>query len=154
MKSKVKKVLKIILIILVIIIMLPFVLVGTIMVFVPITRPDEAVRSYVLKRIPMGTDWDEAIELFEKKEWEIAEEQPNCGLLIYATGSTTLATEERIDFASKYAQSEFRVVGVKFMRVELGEYYNPFHTAVFAFMVFDENNELVEVTIRRDCDTL
>ena len=101
MKNKVKKALKIVLIIFVVIIMLPFVLVGTIMVFVPITRPDEAVRSYVLRRIPMGTDWDEAIELFEKREWDIVAEHPNCGLLIYDNGSITFATDEIIDLAKK-----------------------------------------------------
>lgn len=151
MKSKVKKALKIILIIFVVIIMLPFVLVGTIMAFVPITRPDEAVRSYVLRRIPMGTDWDEVIELLDEIDWEIDQTRIDRGLRINDNaGNVSFASEE--EMLNGTENPDIVIVGSKAMFVELGEFYSPFNTAVSAYMAFDEKGELVEVVIRRDID--
>ena len=38
------------------------------------------------------------------------------------------------------------------MSVELGEYSLSFHTAVFAYLAFDENRQLIDAAIRRDID--
>ncbi len=51
---------------------------------------------------------------------------------------------------SKYANN--RIVGKKVIFVELGEFHSPFHTIVFAYLAFDENDCLIEVAIRRDID--
>lgn len=51
---------------------------------------------------------------------------------------------------SKYANN--RIVGKKVIFVELGEFHSPFHTIVFSYLAFDENDCLIEVAIRRDID--
>ena len=42
---------------------------------------------------------------------------------------------------------------MKSMFVELGEFYCLFHTAVFIYTAFDEDDKLIEIVIRRDVDS-
>lgn len=154
MKINIKKALKPILIILVAIVMFPFFTFGVLLLVVPISRSNEAVRNYVLRQIPMETNWDDTMKIIDEKNWAIEHTDLKHGLLIYDSA-------EAVEFATDYAMelrekapSESRVAGVKAMFIELGEYYAPFHTAVFAYLAFDENNELIEVAIRRDIDSI
>ena len=149
MKKKFKKVIKIVVIVMVSLILLPFVAFGIQLLTVPISRPDEAVRSYFYRKVPVGTSWDEVLEIIDDKGWKIKEIDTEHGLSI--NGYTTFANEDRLAWSEK-SSSERRVVGVKSMYVRLGEFYGPFHTAVFVYIAFDEEDKLIEVTVRRDID--
>ena len=151
MKKKFKKGIKIVVIVMVSLILLPFVAFGVQLLTVPISRPDEAVRSYFYRKAPVGTSWDEVLEIIDDKGWEIRELHTEYGLCIY-DGWTTFATEDRLASREK-STAKSRVVGVKSMFVELGEFYGPFHNAVFVYIAFDEDDKLIEVTIRRDIDS-
>lgn len=151
MKKKFKKVIKIIVIVMVSLILLPFVAFGIQLLTVPISRPNEAVRSYFYRKVPVGTRWDEVLEIIDDKGWEIKKFDTEHGLCIY-DGWTTFATEDRLASREK-STAKSRVVGVKSMFVELGEFYGPFHNAVFVYIAFDEDDKLIEVTIRRDIDS-
>lgn len=97
------------------------------------------VRQYVFSEIPLGTSWDEATKIIEKhKKWELRFTYINRGI--------------RIDEDGTGIDSEKDSVGAKTMLIELFEYYGPFHTSVQAYLVFDENDELIAVGIRRDVD--
>ena len=134
-------------------ILLPFVAFGIQLLTVPISRPNEAVRSYFYRKVPVGTSWDEVLEIIDDKGWEIKELHTEYGLCIYdGAGATAFATDDELAWREK-APSESRVVGVKSMFVELGEFYGPFHNAVFVYIAFDEDDKLIEVTIRRDIDS-
>lgn len=147
-----KKAIKRTLIILVAIIMLPFIAFGILLLVVPISRPDDSVRNYVLRQIPMGTSWDYADEIIGKKKWLIVETSVERGLRINdGAGNAGFASDDEMLNGAENPK-KVRIVGTKAMFVELGEFYGPFHTAVFAYLAFDENNELVEVAIRRDID--
>ncbi len=152
MKITVKKTIKRIIIIIAAIVIIPALAFGGFLLFVPISRSDNAVRNYVLRKIPMGTSWDNAIEIIEKKQWQIKESDPERGLRInYGAGYAEFASDEEMRNGSE--NGDIRIVGLKAMFVELGEFSAPFDTVVSAYMAFDENDELIEVEIRRDIDS-
>lgn len=152
MKNKLKRIVKRVLIVITSLLVLLFLAFGTFLLVVPISRPNDSVRSYVIRKMPMGTSWDDVLEIIDDKGWKVEQTDTKHGLCIYdGAGSTSFATEDELKYREK-APSESRIVGVKAMFVELGEFYGPFHTAVFAYLAFDENDELIEVTIRRDID--
>lgn len=149
-----KKAMKRILIILAVIVMLPFLAYGFLWLTVPISRSDEDVRAYVLRQIPMGTGWEDVEKVIEENGWVIEQVDNEHGLVIYdSAGAVQFATATAVA-AREDAPSESRIVGEQAMFVELGQYYGPFHEAVFAYLAFDENGALVEVAIRRDIDAL
>lgn len=151
MKSAAKKAVKRVLIIIVAIAVLPFLAFGALLLFVPISRPNDSVRNYVLKKIPIGTNWDDAVEIIDQKRWLIKEVNLEGGLRINdGAGYAEFASSEEMRNGSE--NDDIRIVGLKSMFVELGSFYGPFDTFVFAYIAFDENSELVEVSIRRDID--
>lgn len=124
--------------------------IGMFFLFVPLARTDKGVCNYVLRKIPIGTGMEEVVTVAEKEAWEIRDLYNERGLRINDNGSVSVASkDEMLDGAEN---NRVRIVGEKAMVIELGEFYGPFHTAVFAYLAFDENQELVEVSIRRDID--
>ncbi len=106
----------------------------------------------MLQQIPMGTDWDGVISVAEDKEWEIRETSTDRGLRINdAAGNASFASENEMQSGSENRE-KVRIVGEQAMFVRLGEYHVIFHTAVFAYLAFDENGKLIETAIRRDVD--
>lgn len=153
MERTVKKTIKCIIIIIAAIVIIPALLFGGLLLFVPISRSNNSVRNYVLGEIPMGTSWDNAVEIIEKKQWQIEEADLECGLHInYGAGNAQFASSN--EMLNGLENADVRIVGSKAMFVELGEYYGPFNTIVFAYLAFNENDELAEVVIRRDIDSL
>ena len=148
-----KKVSKRILTIFIAIVVLCILVLGAFFLFVPISRSDKSVSNYVLKQVPIGTSWDKAIEIIEKEDWVITQTNAKCGLRINdAAGNVSFASEEETINGNETTYNS-GIVGTKAMMVELGEFYGPFHTAVFAYLAFDENDELIEVAIKRDIDS-
>jgi len=128
-----------------------FLAIGMFFLFVPIARTDSGVCDYVLRKIPIGTSMEEVVVIVEKESWEIRDMNNECGLCINdRAGSVSVAGKDEMINGVQYKND--RIVGEKAMVIELGEFYGPFHTAVFAYLAFDENCELVEVSIRRDID--
>ncbi len=147
MKNKNKKIIKRCFIVIASLLVLPFLIFGLFLLAVPISRPNEAVRSYVFRQMQIGTSWGDALEIINDEKWGIREKDTEHGLRINdSAGNVSFASDDEIITAN------IRIVGVKSMCVELGEFYGPFHTAVFAYLAFDENDKLIEVAIRRDID--
>lgn len=89
----------------------------------------------------------------DQKHWLIEEVNFECGLRINdIAGYAEFASDEEMRNGSE--NGDIRIVGLKAMFVKLGEFSAPFDTVVSAYMAFDENDELVEVVIRRDIDSL
>lgn len=152
MKHNIKKIMKRIGIILITVIILFILNIGLFLLFVPISRPDEAVHKYVLRKIPIGTTWNDAAEIIDDKGWEIRQTSTEHGLWINSSKRGGFASDDEMKYGTE--NSNIRIVGVKSMWVELGEYYGPFHTAVSVYLAFDENNKLIEAVVRRDIDGL
>ena len=151
MKKRTKTILKRIAAVVVSIALLPFVFCSIFLLVIPISRPNKAVRSYIMRKIPVGTSCEKSIEIIEKKGWKIETLQTDCGLCINdAAGYAEFASIDEMINGSDNKNE--RIVGVTAMYVKLGEYYGPFDTAVFAYLAFDDNDELVDVAIRRDID--
>ena len=90
-------------------------------------------------------------EIIDDKGWEIRQTSIEHGLRINdAAGSTYFASDDEMKYGT--TNSNIRIVGEKSMLVGLGEYYGPLHTAVAVYLAFDENDKLIEVTVRRDID--
>lgn len=142
---KTQTILKRISAVLISIVILPFVFYGIFLLTVPISRPDKAVRSYVMKEIPVGTNRNEAIEIINNQGWEI-DHIAECGLCINnEAGCAYFAAEESLNL-------DERTVGTSSMKVYLGNYYGPLYTSVKAYIAFDENEKLIEVFIMREID--
>lgn len=152
---KTQTILKRISAVLISIVILPFVFYGIFLLTVPISRPDKAVRSYVMKKIPVGTNRNEAIEIINSKGWEI-DHIAECGLFINdAAGSVSYADEWTLNLYQNdpfYQNQNKRRVGSKSMKVYLGNYYGPLYTSVKAYIAFDEKEKLIEVFIMREID--
>ena len=151
-KPNIKKIIKSPIFIFITIVMVPFLAFGMFLLAVPISRPNEYVRDYVLREIPMGTSWDNAIKIIAENKWYISESRTEQGLCIYPNGSAYFANANEMLNGPENVKD--RIVGTKAMFVQLGVFYGPTHTAVFAWLEFDENDELVEAVIRRDIDSL
>lgn len=153
MKHNIKKIMKRIGIILITVIILFILFIGLFLLFVPISRSDEAVHNYVLRKIPIGTTWNDVMEVIDDKGWKVRQTSYEHGLRINdAAGNAYFASDDEMKYGT--TNSNIRIVGVKSMWVELGEYYGPFHTAVSVYLAFDENDQLIEATVRRDIDAL
>lgn len=148
-----KKAIKRILTILAVIVILPFLLYGIFWLAVPISRSDADVHAYVLQQIPVGTDWDDVISAAEDKGWEIRETSTDGLRINDAAGNASFASEDEMRNESE-SEENVRIVGEQAMFVRLGEYRVIFHTAVFAYLAFDENGKFIEAAIRRDIDAL
>jgi len=125
--------------------------IGIFFLFVPLARTDKGVCNYVLRKIPIGTSMEAVVAIAEKESWEIREMHNERGLRINdSSGNVSVASKD--EMLNGVENNRVRIVGEKAMVIKLGEFYAPFHTAVFAYLAFDENCELVEVSIRRDID--
>ena len=60
----------------------------------------------------------------------------------------------RIDDDGSGIYTEKDSVGAKTMLIELFQYHAPFDTSVQAYLVFDKNDKMITVGIRRDVDAL
>jgi hypothetical protein len=146
MKNKFKKIIKTVVIIIVSLILLPFVSYGILLITVPISRSNESVRNYVFRQIPIGTRYNEVVEIIDNHDkWEI---------IRYIDNGLVLRDNYRGKDPSKASVEKYNleVIGEKMILIELGEFYAPFHTSVQAYLTFDENDMLIEVGIRRDID--
>lgn len=153
----------------ILLVILPFLLYGAMLLFLPISRSNESVRRYVLRKIPIGTSYDEAIEIISSKGWEIKQTNTDYGLEygLWINEDNSAAHFADIEDVEDYKSDPvisttspflptdtFRIVGKKVVYVKLGEFYGPLPTAVKAYIAFDENNELLEVIVLRDVDSI
>lgn len=102
----------------------------------PLWWPMNYLRAYVLLRVPLGTSITKAEEkIYYWTSWEI----------------------DRIEDSGYENPSDDgeTVVGVKSIRVHLGQYKIPLVTCdVLAFLGFDENGKLIDVAIKKEYDSL
>ncbi len=108
-----------------------------------IKKEDAAVREYVLRTIPLGTDMEAAQKIIEEQTvWEIEWTADDHGYGVRPSGNPT-------------SYNEAIMVGEKSMEIHLGEYPSFLMTTdVSAYLGFDANGLLIEVAIRKDHDSL
>ncbi|MDE5737639.1 MAG: hypothetical protein K2H93_04660 [Oscillospiraceae bacterium] len=118
---------------------------GMFLFFVPISRSDKAVRQYLLRKIPLGTSWNETIQIIEKNEkWELEYKSQTYGVVKYKSFD---------HFLIGNTQDENKVqIGEQSMVVYLGEYYFPNSHVVKAYLAFDKDGNLIEIGINKDID--
>lgn len=115
----------------------------------PLMGTELSVSTYVLKTIPLGTSYEEAIKIVDNhKKWEILYKNTDGGISIYPSGYFGFETSKDKDDPDK------KIIGEKALDIFIGEYYAPFCVSVRAYLVFDENDKLIGVRIRNDVDTL
>lgn len=149
MNKKQKKIIIIILTTMISLLILPFGAYGILWLTIPISRPNNAVRSYVLKKLSMETSWSETVEKINEENWEIIEVLTDRGVVInYEAGYVGMP------FNGLTTDLGEQVVGAKSVLLMLGEYNGPFNTVVFAYLAFDENNKLIDVFIEKEIDAL
>jgi hypothetical protein len=142
-----KKPLKVIIIIL-LCILIPIVIFVAIH---PTSMPDKYAKKYLLLKVPVGTTMAEAKSIFKKNDWEINTIELDHGIYYGPSG------QPRMYIPQSYDQSraeKLKMVGSKFIFVEIDEYRIIFDEADFAYYIFDENDKLIDVDIRRDIDSI
>ena len=109
----------------------------------PLRRSTDRIRDNILKLTPVGMSMEETIRIVEsKKKWELYWiSNKGYGMFRGSPG------EYYFDITKEIA--EHYVVGVKSIRVHLGDY---FRTGVLAYWGFDEDDKLVDVAVRKDID--
>ena len=118
------------------------VLICTISFINPIRRPQKLVEKYVLKEVPLGTSMVDAIDMVEdKSEWRINYVSKESGYCINQYGD-----------ADPY--SDLDDVCAKYIEVHLGTYRGVFDCDVIAFLGFDEEDNLIIVTVNKQYDSL
>lgn len=149
MRAKLKKIIKSIAIVMVSLIILPFLAYGIFCLAVPISRPSNAVRSYVLRKMPIGTDWNDVIKTAEEQNWKVYAEFTDRGLTVSKiTGNIRYEEEDDKD------NSNLDVMGEQLMHVILGKYRFIGYCGVSVYLVFDENSKLIEAYISKDWDSI
>lgn len=115
----------------------------------PLMGTEVSVSNYILKTIPLGTSYDDAVEIVNNhKKWEKRAENLNGGLSIYPSGQIGF------EFSNDKDDPDIKIIGEKALDVFVGEYYAPFCVSVCAYLVFDENDKLIGIRIRNDVDAL
>lgn len=117
---------------------------AVVMMLNPLRWKEYAIKDMLLEFTPVGTDMDSVIETLEnKKNYEIEYVSYKHGYGMDNSGPS--------DAAVSFGQKE---IGKKSIRVYLGEYRVIFCVDVIAFYGFNEENELVDIDIRKDYDVI
>jgi len=116
------------------------ILVGVAMIFNPIARSNENVRSYLLRMIPIGTAMDEVIRITEENErWSNIVVRKNSGVVL---NSVNMFPVNR-----PFTAQDSHIIGEKSIRVHLGRAFRI--NDVSAFFAFDKYGKLIEIFIHR-----
>jgi len=114
----------------------------------PIRRTDKALRKHLLSIIPIGTSMEEVIRIIEGHNcWIIERVEENYGVVL----------DSRDMYPLRSAPTTFRnskVIGEQAVWIDLGSYYGIFKNYVSAHLAFDENEELIDIFIRREPDVI
>ena len=107
----------------------------------PLLKSPDNIRKKILREIPIGTSMTETEQLIENKSnWTIQH-------ISYEHGYG-------IDINNTPLEDGKTTVGSKYMRIHLGEYSFVLSTTdVIAYLGFDENSNLIDVSIRKDIDS-
>jgi hypothetical protein len=112
----------------------------------PLRKSETYIREYLLKLTPLGTDMDDVIDIIKaKNKWKIFYVDNSIGYYLSPNGRPS-------EGARVYPETS--IVGKKSIRVVLGIYGLVFKTGVSAYYGFDEMNLLIEISIKKDTDTL
>jgi hypothetical protein len=104
----------------------------------PLHWPKGLNKRYVLWITPVGTSWEEVIQIAEDKNWEIRRTWDDVGYSML-TGSPRVATKYITD---NYGYDS--VIGVKSMEIFIGTYR---FGSIGVFFGFDEDDKLLDVDV-------
>jgi len=120
-----------------------FLLVMTAMVMNPLLRTESSIRNNLLRITPIGTNRNEvATAINDVEGWSIR------GFFGPVVLHPTLLTPTR----SGQHDDRFPSVGVRSIEAHLGTYRLIIRVDVSAFFAFDENDELIEIFVRKQYD--
>ncbi|MDR0917748.1 MAG: hypothetical protein LBM93_00635 [Oscillospiraceae bacterium] len=115
----------------------------------PISMPNKLVEKYIFLKIPNGTSIEKANTIIRNNDWEIKDFCDEHGIYFGQTGQPIMYIDENY---SESLKKGLKMVGNKFIFAELGEYNILLNTVVFAYFIFDENDTLIQIAIRRDVE--
>jgi hypothetical protein len=116
-------------------------------IFNPLRRSNEEIREMVLDILPVGTNLEVAIEIIENNEkWGFSyqEKVQERGYQMVKYNGVLRPSQRGGDDA----------IGVKSIRINIGDYKDFFKVSVLVFIAFDENDELIDVAIAKSVDGL
>ena len=111
----------------VVVLIIVVLIVAVIILSDPLRRSNEEIRKNILSDMPLGSHKDDVLEYISKnKRWTIGSGASHFGPIEYKT----------------------------FARVHMGEYRTILITDAVAFWLFDENDELIELIVKKWIDGL
>lgn len=119
-------------------------------IFQPLMRTEKGVERYFLSRVPIGTTWDETVDIIEEHgKWEIRFQEENYGVAVHKlTGHTKLGRAFHVE------DENFDMIGSKSMMIDLGEITFPIYVVIYVLVAYDENDEMIYVEGGREVDSL
>jgi hypothetical protein len=109
----------------------------------PISMPNKLVEKYLFLQINKGTSMEDAMKEIEDK-WEFREINYENGIYYNKYGRP-------LDMV---LEDPKKIVGSKYIDVYVGEYTIVFECFVYAYFIFDENDKLIEIVVRKDLEAM
>lgn len=107
----------------------------------PLRQSKNMIRKDILNSIPLGTTMSDATQIIENRsEWRIDYINYKCGY--------------SVDHDGIPGEGKGITIGKMYIRIHLGNYRNIFRTDVVAYLGFDGDSKLIDVSIRKDIDGL
>lgn len=107
----------------------------------PLRSSEEQIRKNMLELTPIGMSMDDVIKVIQSNDkWEIEWINNEYGYGIDNSGTPGENRDMRI--------------GEKSIRIHLGEYRTLFVTDVLVYYGFDTDSKLIEISVRKDTDSL
>ncbi len=120
---------------------------GVFLLFVPIARSQQHVRQFLLNIIPIGTKWNDAIDIIDrKKEWVLEAAYIDAGVSLNTKTGQCWIDDTKHEFVDNF--------GTQSMRIYIGEYYFPLSHVVKAYLAFDDEGNLIEILVQKEIDSL
>lgn len=104
----------------------------------PLSRPEWAIKKYMLRKLPIGTDFEIARD-YLSENWEKTIVNEEYGITISKVTGAILYADE-----NSYEDEVVEIHGVKRIRIRQ-DYYFPHVYGMCVYFVFDEDDKLIEV---------
>lgn len=105
----------------------------------PLRQSKNMIRKNILDGIPLGTTMRDATQIIENRfKWKIDYVNYKCGY--------------SVDHDGIPGEGMGITIGKMYIRIHLGNYRNIFRTDVVAYLGFDDDSKLIDVSVRKDID--
>ncbi|MCL2354732.1 MAG: hypothetical protein FWC68_02410 [Oscillospiraceae bacterium] len=122
----------------------------------PLRKSEESIREDILELTPIGLTMEEVIETIENnREWTNEHLIFDRGYAIMRAGVEGDYIFFPVIYYSENNVNFIKTVGVKAIRLNIGNYHSPLsETVVLVYWAFNENGELIDIAVDKEVTSL